>query len=965
MSKGPSDTWGARFGAPLLTTAAALTVSCLLMFGTPGEAHAQTGTITGSVINTVTGQPMPGVQVNIAELQIGTLSDNRGRFMLLNVPVGPRTVSAEFIGFGSESVDVVVPANGTVVADFELRVRAIDVEGIVVTGTAGQARRREIGNSISQITSASIEAAPVSSVVNLLQGRSAGTMMLQSSGQAGSGPMIRLRGNNSPTQNNTPLIYVDGIRIYGDAYAGPGEANQSSSAILDIDPADIERIEIVKGAAASTLYGTEASGGVIQVFTKQGASGTPQWSAAIDQGFNNMPWIGPPKDVNPTGLGFFDCTEYPGCPKSGKWVKNGLVQDYRLAVRGGGQTLTYFISGSIGKEGGVVPTQHSDDWALRANFGFSPAHDLQIRFNSSYAKRDTRWYPDGDNADGHTLNVLRGAADYTPGHDDSQTLEQIVWSHSDHYTTGINATWTQTPAITHRLNVGLDFAETDNENTDPWGYFYTPLGNRSNRLFRHRTLTADYVGTWATSLTGDLESSLSFGGQLFDDSEWSLNGYGRDFAGPGDKVVDSGAVTTAWEARSSLAQGGFFLQELLGFKDRLFITGGARIDGHSSFGENFGWEVYPKVSVAYMISDHGFWPAWWEEMKLRTAFGVSGRAPGAFDALRTWDPVAGDEGKPAVTPANIGNPDLGPEKTREIEVGFEGNLLDAKISYDFTYYNQKTTETLIGVSQIPSIGFAGSQLTNIGEVDNWGTETQLDVGIIRGVDVDWTVGFRFATNKSEVIDLGGQEQISSSIRVGYPLPGLWGAQCQNCDQGLVGVAPVYETEYLGPQYPTWSWGISTNLVLFRRVTLDLLGEYQGGNVMTGGVAYGNSYRWVWPPCQDIYDEYNANGITNLTPHQLGKCIRGYHNSGMWLSKGDFFKLRSVSLNFQVPERFLVGGMGSASLRLSGRNIFTITNSDWLDPEGSEEASLRGTGFRSEWYNLPPYRTFLASLQVNF
>jgi TonB-dependent SusC/RagA subfamily outer membrane receptor len=906
---------------------------------------------------------MPGAQVSITALELGVLTDNRGQYLLLNVPVGTHSVSTQYIGFGTETEEVVITAGESVVVDFELRTRVIDVEGIVVTGTAGGAQRREVGNSINQINAAAIEAAPVADVMDILQGRSAGTMVFDAAGQAGVGSMIRLRGNNSPDRNNAPLIYVDGIRIYGDAYNAPQEANNAGHSILDIDPADIERVEIIKGAAASTLYGTQASGGVIQIFTKRGASGAPQWTAAIDQGFNNMPWIGPDKDINPTGLGMFDCTEFPGCPKSGQWIQNGHVQNYRLSVRGGSDVLTYYLSGTLGREEGVVSPQHSDDYSLRANFGFSPRQDLQVRFNTSYAKRGTRWYPDGDNFDGHTLNVFRFDADYTPDHDDSVILEKIVWSHTDHFTTGLNLSYTQTPNLTHRLNVGMDFAEIDNTATDPWGYVMTPLGYRENEFERNTTWTVDYVGSWDYQLTGDLESKLSFGGQLFDEARWELEGDGYDFSGPGDKVVDSGARTTATENRRTLAQGGFFVQEMLGFWDRLYITGGVRVDGHSSFGEDFGWEWYPKVSGAYNISDHSFWPTWWEEMKLRAALGVSGRAPGAFDALRTWEPVAGDDAQPGVTPDNIGDRKLGPERTREIEVGFEGNMLDARVALDFTYYWQKTTETLIGVEQVPSEGIPGTQLKNVGQVDNWGMEAMVDVNFIRRPNVDWTMGFRLATHENEVIDLGGPEQISNSIVVGYPLPRRRDEIITNPHE--VGVEPEYERGYIGPQYPTWSWGINTNLVLWRGVTLDAVGEFFGGHWMTGGVAYGNSYRGVWPGCEDEYAEYEANGIQNLTALQLARCIRAYRQSGAWTTKGDFFKLRSASINFQIPERFLVGGIRSASFRLSGRNIFKITDSHWLDPEGGEDQSFRNELGRSEWYNLPPYRTFLASLQVNF
>jgi TonB-dependent SusC/RagA subfamily outer membrane receptor len=278
--------------------------------------------------------------VSVPALNLGALANNVGRFLLLNVPAGTHTVSVQYIGYGAEEMEVTVSAGQTASVDFRLRSEAISLEGVVVTGTAGAARRREIGNSITQINQAQIEAAPISDVGDILQGRALGATVLDNSGMVGAGNTIRLRGNNSVSQGNSPLIYVDGIRIRNTAYPGDPEQNQSASPLNDINPDDIERVEVIKGAAATTLYGTEAAGGVIQIFTKRGAAGAPAWSLSIDQGINNMGHVGPSADINPTGLGLNTCSTSddamfpadPSCPEGGSWLKNGYMQRYNLSV---------------------------------------------------------------------------------------------------------------------------------------------------------------------------------------------------------------------------------------------------------------------------------------------------------------------------------------------------------------------------------------------------------------------------------------------------------------------------------------------------------------------------------------------------------------------------------------------------------------------------------------------------------
>src|SRR5690606_22281725 len=163
---------------------------------------------------------------------------------------------------------------------------------------------------------------------------------------------------------------------------------------------------------------------------------------------------------------------------------------------------------------------------------------------------------------------------------------------------------------------------------------------------------------------------------------------------------------------------------------KYFLTLGLRVDGNSAFGEGFGLQTYPKASAAWVISDEDFWPENFGSLRVRTAYGQSGRAPGTFDAVRTWDPI-GFIGRPAFQPDNRGNPDLGPEITSEFEMGFEGSWLEDRLSATFTYFNQKTSDALMNVSAIPSLGFSSSQQENVGEIENKGVELQLDGSVIQ------------------------------------------------------------------------------------------------------------------------------------------------------------------------------------------------------------------------------------------
>ena len=958
----------------LVTGVAAM---ALVLLGAEGLSAQGTGQVSGTVTNAQTGEPMSGAQVSIRGLQTGALTDQSGTYSIRGVPAGEHTLVVRLIGFGQRTRQIEVTSGQTTTADFEMREQAIEMEGIVVTGTAGGARRREIGNTITQITTEEVQDLPTQRVTDIMQGRISGASILENSGQVGAGSTIRIRGNNSLSSNN-PLIYVDGQRVDNSSSAAfEDEVNQSVSFLDNLNPEDIERVEVVKGPSATTLYGTEASGGVIQIFTKDG-SGVEgsQWSMRVRQGMNVLPRVGPEND--PTELGL-NCgvveSEVPGCPSSGSYDRPGHSQNYSLSVRGGASDVDYYLSGSTALENGVLPTQGADRWSVRGNFGFQPASSLNIQFNNLVTNRAIDWIPDGNNAEGFLLNVFRGEDGYTPNNNDSEIFDMDLSTGVTNVTSGVNVTWNPTSEITQSLKAGIDYNRSHYQEFKPYGFYSTARGNRESDVSTSRILSLDYTGTWSTDFADNFSSRFSWGGQMFHNYETRLDAFGEFFAGPGEKLVEDAAQTDVFgEDILTTVEGGAFFQEQVGWNDQLFLTAGVRIDGNSTFGEDFGAEVYPKIQGSYMLSDNEFWPEWWGTMKLRAAAGRSGTAPGPFDKLRTWSSV-GVGGSPGVTPGNVGNEALGPEVTREIEGGFDATFANERVDLQFTYYDQRTSDALIEVQPIPSSGFIGTQLSNVGEIKNAGIETSLGFDVVRGESLSWRLGGSFSTTDSEALDLGKQESIYISWRnevvEGYPVPVMVQERVRNPDAAW-SEAEFNSDSVIGPTLPTYNWNANTDVTVANRLTFRAIGAYEGGHYLSSGTAYQNVRRGQWPgqppgasaTCPEIQQRAADDNTSGLTALDRALCDVNDTSYGMWTWPADFFSLRSASVSYDVPQDVIPFGFENARITIAGRNLLKITDYPGVDPEAYEDGST-GSLYRQEYYNLPPLRSFTATLNLNW
>jgi TonB-linked SusC/RagA family outer membrane protein len=957
-------------------------------------AAQATGTIVGRVIDGDNGQPVAAAQVTVAGTQLGRATGDDGRFTLANIPAGTFTVTVRRIGYQQQSRAVTLAAGATVTVNVTLVKSSVSLTGVVVTAT-GEERKKEVGNAITTVGSADFERGAVANTQQILQGRTTGVTIQANGGGPGAGGTIRLRGVNSITQGNRPLIYVDGIRIFNGNSPTGVSSRQSVSPLNDIAASDIDRIEVVKGPAATTLYGTEASGGVIQIFTKRGREGPAVWTLEASGGINSMGDFGPrtdptrmflrecrgPNMVDALGVAFEDAT----CPASGSWLQNGYLGRYSLGVRGSGSGINYSISGNLENESGVFRVGSNKTGGLRANIGFAPSKTVTLALNTSWQRRNTAMISEGNSADGFLLNVSRGPGSNFRGTGCSTptiacVVNDTIFSKSntiggDHFITGGTATWNPTSTISNRIAVGIDYNNNDQRTINPFGYPRTPTGQYFQTLWNRQLITVDLASSWKQTFGKRFTGTSSIGGQMFDSRLNSTDLQGDNFAGPGVPTLVSASIRQITDVNQQrVINAGFFAQQMIGWRDVLFVTAGARVDGNSAFGSGFGLQTYPKLSASYVISDESFWPTRLiETFKLRGAIGEAGKAPGAFDATRTWNPIAAEGGLSAFTPGQLGNPNLGPERTRETEVGFDAGFWGGRLGAVFTYFNARTNDAIINVAYPPSQGFSANQPENVGTISNNGIEAQLTATFEPTSWARLETRVQYTNVRGKAVDLGGRvltlDALSRSyVQEGLPLPAYVGLKVRNPNEFAAAI--VDTNQFLGGTFPDQIINPSFTLTLFKNVTIDAVGEFQRGGHLLNGTAFQNAGFGLWQPCFAAQKALRAaaagdpSALATVNAKDRMRCsiTATERDYSYWVESADFFKLRSLSASYEVPKRFTPGAR-NMTVSLAGRNLFVNTKYTGSDPETADQRT--STFSRRDYYNTSTYRTFLFSVRTSF
>jgi TonB-linked SusC/RagA family outer membrane protein len=773
-------------------------------------AFAQRGTIAGKVTDAKSGDGLPGANVLVQGLEVGAATNTDGEFTLAGVPAGTHSVIARFIGYKSVIKQVTVSGGGIAELNFSLTETALQLDEVVVTGTGVAAEKKKLGNTVASINTQLIQEAPVSNLSEILTGREAGVVVGASGGLVGEGARIRIRGTSSLSQSNEPVVYVDGIRVdNAGGFAGVGAGGGGvPSRLDDINPNAIERVEILKGAAAATLYGTQASGGIIQIFTKQGSFTKPKFSLEIEQSTLNYP------DVykNNTGFArtqaqldnmkaaFGDQGFQLYQPVQKTFVKDlfgtGLGQTYSMNVSGGGSGVTYFASGRFQNTNGPYEPGPEDFFGkdpgptedklrrgqFSATLGVTPSNKLNIRLSSQYSKVKQETIDNNNNIYGVISLAMFGKPERVvplnalgqanaQGNAAFSTVREASFQktedNTDHANVSLSSSYKLNKEISIDGTFGIDYVSQRSSNLNPFGYNVDNfVANEINGALRigkreHTEWTVDLKGNWSRNITGSISSQFLAGMQGFITNETFSFGSGVTFPGPGIEVLGGGAVQTSSSFFSEVVQAGYFFQEQLGYKDYVYLTGGVRFDANSAFGSDFSTVSYPKVSLsivpsqAFNLSSTPF-----STVRVRAAVGQSGKQPDAFAKFTTYVPFTATDGA-GLAPGNLGNQALKPEKSTEWEAGFELGLLNDKLGLEFTYWDRVVKDALINRRYAPSGGFYRAQADNIGELVAHGIDLEATFRVLKKENLSVEVFANGAFLREEITDLGGAPEQKS------------------------------------------------------------------------------------------------------------------------------------------------------------------------------------------------------------
>ena len=962
---------------------------CLLLLLVNNTAYCQTeyGGVVGSVVDGETGEPLPGANIVVVGSRIGAASDGDGNFVLERVPVGEQTIEAHFLGYRSSRTQVTIRVDEEVTVNFSLRTSALELDDIFVTGQARETRRREIGSSVVSISAEDLQDAPVTSLSQLLQGRAPGVLVQQSGGAVGAASNVLLRGPTSLTQGVQPVIYIDGVRMDNSTAAGVHTGANAWSGLDDINFADVERVEIIKGAAASTLYGTQAASGVIQIFTKEGRREPrpTSWTFQSQAGANYTP------------LGYFDNISVYADWFHSEIMRTGYYHQQQLSATGQVGGYQYYASLSYSDMDGVYTTNSQENISFRGNLQFLPREDLVVRVNQAISQRDLFYPQDGDNTYSLIGNGLvggpRGRTHVTTLMKDYEVILKSL-----RYQGGLSAEYQPTDNLTTRMNLGVDIFNSDNTELIPYGLVDTyEFGRRSNYRRSSTMGTIELSTNYVINLTDNITSNLTTGFQGISHEVGTVNAYGENFAMPGLSVVGATAVTTGTESRTESREYGLFMQERLGFYDILYMTFGLRGDRHSAFGIDYGWGIYPSIGFSYIMSEHGVFSDIFgnNEFRVRAQYGQAGRPPGIFAPIRTWTVISGRDGQMAITSSNIGNPDLGPEVSNEYEFGFDLGILDGRINAEFTYYNQRTSDALLNVRFPPSLGFHATQLENVAEIKNIGYEFAVNASVIKRPNFSWTFGYNLSYNENEILEMADVPettvQFSQKNRVGYPVGSFFADRYILRDGEVI----VENDAYIGPSFPVRQMQFTSNFNFLRNISLNVLLDYAGGhyiqswtfsilsNFIVGeqdpvlGEEYWNLPSGVWAhnimkkarELQEIGEDHldlNHYDDPAMAAYVLGAVEGAFEGPllGNRIRKADYWRLREITLGYNIPEQFIRGlGIRNASIFLSARNLWRKTDKYLVDTEADYHTGNQYS--QTELFMQPLSVTYIFGVRFNF
>lgn len=976
-------------------------------------AFAQDRVITGTVTSVEDNMGVPGATVLVKGTTIGTATDLDGKYSI-NVPAGSNVLVFSFVGLTSR--ELAVGNQTTINVALQPDVQALSE--FVVTSYGDQSKR-EITGAISSVKGDVFANLPMQSFDRAMQGRIAGVQVTSTSGQPGGALNVRIRGVGSINAGNDPLYIVDGVQLGG----GTSTSTQGSqNPLASINPNDIESIEVLKDAAAASIYGAQAANGVVLITTKKGKKGATQTKISIQEGIvqplnlyevmDARQLAGIKRDafinagLNPANAAAAFGNPEDAALKSYDWVdelyRDARLSVYDLSMSGGDEKTSFYLSGAYTKQEGQIIQSQYERATGRLNITHRPNQKLTVAANLSLAAQKTF----GSIADGNFVNGPFSAgftmrpnqpiytedglfAPYPSAHNFGYNIVQGVYQEIRSGTavqtvSNLQVNYQITPWLSWTSYFGVDFSDTRDQNSRPstipafssfGGSAFFQDDRRLNYNTNHNfNFSKKFKDVHTVSGIAGFEYK-AFERELF-------NATGRGFADPSLVYLQNAATPFAVNGNfTEFIRAGFFGQAKYDYDDRYTADFTIRRDGHSRFGAQNQWGTFGAASVGWRISSEGFMQGitWLDNLRIRASYGITGNSEIPNFASRTLVGNTGQYlGSGALALSQLGNDLLTWEEAESINIGLDATVFNGRIITTVDFWRKNSSSLLFNTPLPIDAGF-GSITRNAGLLRNQGVDIDVQtVNIVAG-KFQWSTGFNITFLENELLELyNGLDRIGNTLIVGKPSqfwytheylgvnPANGRAMYADADNNPTYIVGESTLRYIGSGLPT-SYGGLTNSFSYGPVSLEVFFQGQFGN-LAGNQDQFNLENW-------------GSGTGNLRTNQLdywkapgdvttvGRPFEGGQAPGTsaintfstrFLSDGGYVRLKQVTLNYTMPSSLASKiGMKGLTVFAQGLNLTTFTKYRGQDPEVAGIATEVTIG------RYPNPRQFSAGVNLTF
>ncbi len=971
-----------------------------LIFLTVPLLLAAQGTVTGKVTDASDGLPLPGVNVLVKGTTTGAITNMDGVFEL-TVASFPATMVFSSLGYANKEVNVVGGTSLNITMDES----ATGLDEVVVTGLASSVKRQNLANAISTVSAEELVGTTSQSTVDgALYGKIPGVNITSTSGAPGGGFALRLRGISSINGNNQPLIIVDGV-YYNNVEiptglrfasgANRGNEENSGNRLADLDPNDIQNIEVLKGSSAAAIYGQRGNAGVVLITTKRGKTGKTKISFSQDMGMNKIakrlgvrPWTGETVEAtfNAAERAKYEAT----MAANGKlydfediiYGDTGFITETRLSATGGSDKTKFYLGGSFRDEGGIIKNTGFDRFSLRTNIDHRISDIFDFTSSTSYARSNSsRSFTGNENngglSYGYTLAYTRPWINQFPDANGNYPINPnysgnpifvrdnaLNEDSNDRLVQGItlntNILRTDKDRVKIVTSGGLDYLanqtyvyvpETHQSQVQPGPGGFIAVGKNN-----FTQLNTQAIGVWnREAMNGDLGLTTQLGVTYLYQNSNLMNSRGS-LLGAGQTSVDQSVNQIIDQFRSEEKDFGYFGQIEGNYKDRIIATVGYRMDKSSRNGDPNKFYGFPKASLAVNMSNFDFWSIESiSQLKLRTAYGETG-SPANFGSTftsLTASNIGGSIGQSVA--GSKGDALVKPETASELEFGFDIGFLNNKLSLEATYYDKKVKD-LILTRALPSSSGYTQETTNLGDLKNTGVELALKAFVFDNENFKWNSSLQWYKNRSKVTRLEVPAFPQPGAGFGLGLGTFYIQEGQSVTQ-LVGNLNLDGTgtkpTKVGDVEPDFQMAWSNNFTFYKQFDVSFLFQWKNGGENLNLSTFLSDGGFVTSDLD--------------TPEGQARLLLPA-NAVRFVEPAGYLRLREASIHYSLDKNTVNKVFGNVvegvKFGISGKNIFTITDYSGYDPEVSVNG---GSGLSTgiEVASFPSSRQFFFSLNVNF